>query len=310
MKKITLWLTPLLLFFGCMQRASQTRALLCPTSATCPTRPPTCVNNSKQTVFCNLAASCFQACSALMENLWVSGCISFQDCGEITRTASQFLKRCNTDLINFDPDEFDIVALYDVFVDGIYDATPCRSNLVGAKVEQEDISSETDFLSLPSVQFCMPVDYTNLAQDNKKITLDICFVVPADGSAPDGDVAFVGLIVNQTSGAVSFAPLSAVPDVTTAGGGTFNYYKASLKCASSEILDNFLVLQGDISSIGFPPVQSGDFLSMLFFRSISSIFGSDVDTFTLPVYVTSITTRYPRVVCPLPVSSVNCPVAP
>lgn len=62
----------------------------CQTFAECPTMPPTCMNSPNQTVICNLGASCFQACDALIENLWVSGCLYFQGCGELTFTAAEF----------------------------------------------------------------------------------------------------------------------------------------------------------------------------------------------------------------------------
>lgn len=49
--------------------------LTCGTFATCPTAPPTCMNQTPQIVICNLGVVCLQGCNALFENVWISGCL-------------------------------------------------------------------------------------------------------------------------------------------------------------------------------------------------------------------------------------------
>lgn len=274
----------------------KTRVLTpCPTSAVCPTGPPTCASNSKQTVFCNLGVNCFQACNALIENLWVSGCFKFPDCGEVIFTAQEFGAMFEDSCTSLIPTETGVAfptppyrlgAAFDVFTDGINDTGSCQGQLVVRTMPKvADVARPA-----PYVCFCVPGDF-DAASDNS-VEIDICFVVPQTPAAGDS-VEFVLCYEFRDSTELDFIHSDGTNQTTTdtntvtvavpTGTATFNHYTATACIPASS------VAALDIARIAFERTTP------------------DGTEFDASVYATSITFRYPRTQCELPISGGNCP---
>lgn len=265
-----------------------TRFLInCPTFVPCPTMPPVVPTGTKQTVICNLGTDFLQACDILVENLWISGCIHFEDCGELVFSALEFGAHWNescTSIIS-DPAPYRLAPTYDVFVDGIYDsgnATECRSNLVARALP---ISTDTQ-TPAPFIDFCVPADFDVNSPGNTEI--DICFLVNT-GGLTDDEVQFQICFEFRADGEQGFidfvgtnaSTVDTNEVVITAGPvGTFDHYTATA------CIPPGFIAPDDMVRLEFIRVAPGQ-------------------EFANPVYATSLAFRYPRTVCKQPVG--NCP---
>lgn len=279
----------------CPKGPESTKFVLCPPFATCPTAPPNCVFDPNQSFIPNIGAVCLQACEALIENLWVSGCVFFKDCAELIFTAQEFgamFDECTGIIqsetgVAFPTPPYRLNAAFDVFVDGINETGDCPGQLVVRTMPPSNLTTRP----APYVCFCVPADFDSNGPD---VEFDICFVVPA-GNAPSGVIEFnvchefvndgtADFIFPDGSGQVS-TETNAVP-VANATTATFNHYTATACIPASD------VAALDIGRIAFERTAPGS------------------PEFDFPVYITSVTFRYPRVQCLLPVNGGNCPTGP
>ncbi len=256
-----------------------TRQLDCPPSTPCPTMPPICPT---ATLICNLDVQCIEICTALIEDLWVSGCIHFRDCGELIFTAAQFANVFDTSCLASgvaQPQLF--VVSQRVFSEDIYQGDNCESQLIAREV----LPSATQQTPVTFVDFAIPVDLDVF--DPNPIEVDIHFLVPIDNSAM-GNIQFEVCYEFKENGNVPYivtpllTELSDELAVTNFGGpASFNHYKVTA-CLNDKT---------GLAGCG---------LGRLMLRRVLPL----VAEFNLPVYVVSMVFRYPRIPCQLPINCV------
>lgn len=270
-------------------RPERVTKLTCTTFAMCPDTVPTFINNPTRNpvVQCDLDVARFAACQAIIENLFISGCLFFNYCNEIVFNVSDFgalfNDSCTGTILNGEPYRF--APAFKVFTDNIYPGSDCKSQLVAREVPP----SGDDQTPLPFVDFCIPADY---APGNDPIEVDICFVVPCVNST-DNDIRFevCAEFVGVGGGFINPANLVQVQtadytiQVTScvAGGPAFTYQRVTA-CIDSNL------------------AQAGD-IARLMFRRVAPA----MDEYPDPVYVTSLIFRYPAQTCHLPVNAGDCP---
>ena len=255
-----------------------TRQLNCPPSIPCPTLPPTCVNDMS-TLICNVRINCARICTALVEDLWVSGCIFFRDCAELIFTSSDFGNLFDSICVTGVSDPQKFVVSHKVFTQNIYQGDNCESQLMAREVLPGD-QTQTP---VAFVDFAIPVDFD--ATDTNPIEVDIHFLVPIANDTT-GNILFEVCSEFKENGTLPYivtpptATSAELINVTNFGGTeSFNHYKVTA------CLDN-----SGIAGCG---------LGRLMFRRIVA---PDTE-FNLPVYVVSLVFRYPRMSCRLPI---NC----
>ena len=230
----------------------------------------------------------------------MSGCTFFPDCGELVFTARQLgahYDESGTSIIN-DPEAppYLMAAVYDVFVDGIHDggpsATSCRSHLVARELRPSfDVGGGTILSTeaLPFIDFCIPEDFDETSfNGGTNIEIDLCFIIPFDSSPvgpPTRSVQFRVCHETAVPGA-AFVTSAGTNDTdivevtnTQSGDATFNHYTATA-CLSA----------GDVA------VQVDNIMRLEILRLLDA---ATFNNFPLPIFLTSITFRYPRIPCPL-----------
>ncbi len=265
----------------------------CPAFVPCPTMPPTCVNDPNQTIICNLGVNCLQACDALIENLWISGCLYFQDCAEITFSAMEFSavfdESCTGLILDPQAPPYRLSPAYHVFTsDIIYPGDPiCSRQLVARRVPIIGIPSTADPEPAPAVDFCVPADFD--AASAESVEVDICFFTHAAGPVDEGFVAFTVCYETKAQGVQGFGGAVTGSEVTgdipvdntPTAGAPLNHYVATACIPAGS---------------GFDP---GDQAALVIRRT------DDGASFDLPIYISSISFRYPRRACLLPFNA--CP---
>ncbi len=275
----------------------------CQTFAVCPTMPPTCMNNPNQTVICNLGADCLQACNALIENLWVSGCIFFQDYGELAFTAAEFGlildESCTGIILDPQAPPYRLAPAIHVFTsDLLYAGQNCPSQILVRRMPLVGTQAAADPNEpRPAVDFCMPADFD--VNSPEAIEIDLCFFTRADLCCNEADVKFDAcyevrpnanpVIEDQEGFGATITAItgecttSVESDVQAGYGGPLNHYLCTICIPDTS---------------DFTP---GAQVHLVIRRVDTGVFASG--DFEGPAYLSSITFRYPRVVCPLPV---NC----
>lgn len=260
--------------------------LVCTTFATCPNTVPTFVNDPVRdpAVICDLDVARFVACQALIENLYISGCLTFNYTNELIFTVTEFGllwdDSCTGMIIGGDPYRFG--AAGDIFVDNIYPGTDCRSQLMGRAIPN---STEVQ-QPLPFIDFCIPFDYS---PRNVQLEVDICFLIPCSDTT--GDQVRFEVCAEFAALGQEFIDSSNLIQATTN-----NYTIIAVPC------DSAFTYHRVTACIDSNLAQPGD-IARLMFRRVAPV----VDEHPEPVYVTSVVFRYPARSRDLPVNGGLCP---
>ena len=270
-----------------------TRAIVCTTLVPCPTMPPTCVNNPNQTVLCNLGVGCLQACNALIENLWVSGCIFFQDFGELVFHAADFAyildECCTSQVAQPQAPPYRIIPAYHVFTTDVGYPLGCLTQTISRRIPTIGTGAVEDPgfgpYGSPSVDFCVPADFDDNSPES--VEVDICFFTHSGDNQATGNVCFEVCFEFLTGDGTDFGAtvdgtvLVGSSVTNTTAGPYVNYVATACITPAAAVITpggrgKLVVVRRDDGTGGFDA----------------------------PLYISSIVFRYPRRPSKLPF---NCP---